>query len=503
MSDTLSSLSNGGVNSSIPLQAGRGVQQPNPLQQIGQFANTVNALNQAKMFPGALALQGGQQTLQDQEIQSGHIGLQQRFNQAVANSMVPLLQSGQPFTHSNTTAALGRAEGLGLATNGWTAYIAAAPQGDGPAYDSYIRNGIVAFSQPAGQAVAAVSPGQQNIDVGTAIQPVLKGAPGTANQGQILQAPGAVQTYPSRAAQLQQVTWKDQNGVEHFGTNADWATARGQNSLISAPVPVGSAGTQPPAQPPGQSILGTGHYPAAAPGTSMSGPMPGTVQNEEASALSAHSANQRAATFASDIFPIQQAQMALANAPTGKGSQAIHDVSSYLNTFAPPVLQKALSFISPIMTPDEVTAFDEAKKYTTQVRLGAPGATRSNEGLETAGAASPSVEISRPAAQLVLRGMLGLRRMEQDATLTFNKSGLPPAAYDKFQSEFATKADPRVYTFDQMTPAQRAQTLASFGKPADTVQGRANQKARSDFVAQVEGAERNGIISAQGAQNAQ
>jgi hypothetical protein len=217
--------------------------------------------------------------------------------------------------------------------------------------------------------------------------------------------------------------------------------------------------------------------------------MPGTPEAETASAMSAHGANVRAASFATDMFPLTQAQKALATAPTGKGSEAVHDVSSYINTFAPTALQKALSFISPAMTSDQVAAYDEAKKYLTQGQLGQSGANRSDAGLTTAGAASPSTTISKEAAQLVLRGMIGLRRMEQDGTVQFNASGQPPAAYDQFMTKFSTTADPRVYTFDQMTPAERNQTMTALAKTP------AKQAA---FVAAVEQAEKNGIMSAPG-----
>lgn len=478
----------GGIDASIPLQAGRGVQQPNPLQTISQFAGIQNALNQNKNFP--LVQQGMQIANQRAQLglQSDQSSLINQQRQLGYASLAPLLAKKGPLTLDDITSGLAGFEKSG----GVSAPVLNEMQhiqltGDPAADDANFRAHILANAQPANAAAGAVTPGVSTVDTGTGIQPVTVGARGLPGQGAITPAGAPVQVYPSRTTQLQPVTWKNGQGVDQQGTMADWAHAHDMDSSIGPATPVGG-GAAP------SSIPGNGAYvPKGAPGASgaapsgpIPGPSPGTPENLAASAMSAHAANQRAATFSSDLFPLQQAQTALANAPTGKGSQIAHDASAYINTFAPAWVQKGLSFISPVMTPDQQAAYDEAKKYLTQGQLGVPGATRSNEGQTVAGAASPSTEISPQAAQLVLKGMIGLRRMEQDATLSFNKSGLPPSAYDKFQTEFATKADPRAYTFDQMSPTERQQTLASLKDPGK----------RAAFIRQVQGAEANGVLSA-------
>lgn len=476
----------GGIDASIPLQA-RTPTPTNPLQTIGEFANVQNALNQNKLFPGALALQGGQQTLQGQQIQSGQSNLIQQQRTLGYASLVPTLAKKGPITLDDLTTALAGAEKSGVVTQPVLSELSSIPLTGNPAVDdANFRAHIAANSQAPANAAAQVTPQPAGgIGTGPDYQPLSANPAGLPNAGQVAPGGAPIPVYPSREAQLGQVTWEDSAGVKHYGTQADWAKARGQDALI---------GPATPSSAPAPS-LGTGRFPTApAPPTgSIAGPSPGTPENATASALAAHSANQRASTFASDMFPLQQAQTALANAPTGKGSEAAHAASSYINTFAPAFVQKGLSFISPIMTPDQQAAYDEAKKYTTQIQLNAPGATRSNEGQSAAGAANPSVEISPQAAQLVIKGMIGLRRMEQDSTLEFNKSGLPPAAYDKFQTQFATQADPRAYMFDQMNTAQRQQTLSSFKTTA----------ARNAFIQQVERAEQNKVLTAPGATNAQ
>src|ERR1700742_811781 len=88
----------GGVNADIPLQAGRGVQQPNALQQIGQFAATQNLLNSNRLFPlqqqqmeNQLALFPGQLQQQQQATQGGAVNLSNLVNRSVYQSLTPLL----------------------------------------------------------------------------------------------------------------------------------------------------------------------------------------------------------------------------------------------------------------------------------------------------------------------------------------------------------------------------------------------------------------------------
>jgi hypothetical protein len=487
----MSDIQSDGIDSSIPLQAGRGVQQQNPLQAIGQFANIQNAINQSKLFP----LQQQQMEIANQRsglgLKSDQSSLIQQQRQLGYASLAPLLAKKGALTLDDVTSGLAGFEKSG----GVSAPVLNEMQhiqltGDPAVDDATFRAHILANAQAPAAAAGAVLPGQATIDTGTGIQPVTVGARGLPGQGAVTPAGAQVETYPSRASQLQQVTWTDSHGVTQQGTNADWAHAHSMDSLIGPASPVAGA-PSPSAIPGNGAYVPKGVAPSATPASGpIPGPSPGTSENATASAMSAHVANQRAATFSSDLFPLQQAQTALANAPTGKGSQIAHDASAYIGTFAPAWVQKGLSFISPVMTADQQASYDEAKKYLTQGTLGAPGATRSNEGQAAAGAATPSVEISPQAAQLVIKGMIGLRRMEQDATLSFNKSGLPASGYDKFQTEFATKADPRAYMFDQMTPEQRNQTLSSFK----------DQAKRQAFISQVQRAEKNGVLSAPNAQ---
>jgi len=497
-----------GLNPAISLQAGAQLQQQqqqqNPLQTFGQVLQTKNALNQLQLFPGQMQQQ--QLAIQGQDLANQMAQLQQHQQRLTyfAGLMLPELvdANGQP-----TTGVAGKDIAKSLATAVSDGYLQPSEAVQlqtslpGGAQDDPVANRRWVLQHFAANQVAGGHINEILGALGRSPSTVATGGGTIAGStaGPLAQGAGSFQPQsyvPNTVGPGQAAAPETRIGPDGKPIIAP-AGAYMPPNLVSpqgvqqlTPQSQGLGGAQAPgAAPPGTQLpLPSPAAPPRLPGAGgapMAGMPVGTPEYMAATAGDARSANQRAATFASDMFPLTQAQQALANAPTGKGSQAAHDVSSYLNTFAPEWLNKALSFVSPVMTKDEVAAYDEAKKYLTQGQLGVSGATRSNEGLSTAGAASPSTQISKEAAQLVLKGMIGLRRMEQEGTLEFNNSGLPPADYGKFSANFATKADPRVYTFDQYTPQQRSDVLASIKDP----------QKRTQFMAQVERAEQNGILS--------
>lgn len=136
------SLSASDVQSSIPLQAGRGLQQQtNPLQTITEFAQAKNALNNLQLF-------SGQQQLQQQAVQGGQVNLANLQNASAYRALTPLLAGG-PITHDSLTTALGSVESnLGLPTHQiLNDVVATDPGGDGPDFDSKIRAMIASRSQ--------------------------------------------------------------------------------------------------------------------------------------------------------------------------------------------------------------------------------------------------------------------------------------------------------------------------------------------------------------------
>lgn len=226
----------------------------------------------------------------------------------------------------------------------------------------------------------------------------------------------------------------------------------------------------------------------------VGGNPPGFDATTAAAAQQQTAMTARAQGYANDMYPLFKAQQELAGAPTGKGSESGYDAGALLQTYTPEWLHRAVSYgstlggaLGGIMNPEQTVAYAEANKYLTQAALGVAGATRSNEGGQTAAAASPSVLIPKPAAQAVLQGMIGLRRMEQDQTIQWQQSGLPVQALPGFVSRFQTNADPRVYVWDQLQPAQQKQLLEKMS-PAQ----------QGEFVGKVNRAKANGLYNTMG-----
>lgn len=174
----------GGVDASIPLQAGRGVKQADPLQTIGQFANIQNALNTAKLNPllakqldlanqrSAIGLQSDQSSLIQQQRQLGYA------------SLAPLLAKKGALTLDDVTGGLAGFEKSG----GVSAPVLNELQhlsitGNPAVDDATFRAHILANAQAPAAASRAVTPGQGTIDTGPTITPVLTGAPGMPDQG--------------------------------------------------------------------------------------------------------------------------------------------------------------------------------------------------------------------------------------------------------------------------------------------------------------------------------
>lgn len=263
--------------------------------------------------------------------------------------------------------------------------------------------------------------------------------------------------------------------------------------LAAGGVPVNADGS-PIANAPATPPAGAVNIPG---GGLVTGNPPGFDQAIDFQAKQAQQMADRSHTFANDMYPLFKAQQELAIAPTGAGSEWGYHMGSLMSTQSPEWLHRAASYVTNmggligggIMTPEEVSAYAQANKFLTQGTISAPGGTRSNEGAQMAAAATPSVTIPKPAAQAVLQGMIGLRRMEQDQTTQWQNSGLPVSSLNKFVTDFQTKADPRVYVWDQLPKAQQSKIFEGM-----------NPTQQAQFAAQVTGAKQRGIYNTQGTQ---
>lgn len=175
----------GGIDASIPLQAGRGVPAPvNPLDSLGRFAEIQNALNSAKLNPGALQIQA-------QSIQTGQLSLAERQKQAAWAHLAPLLAE-QQITHSMTTGGFASAEHNGIITAPALSDLTGLPAGDGPAYDRMVRARIMAYAQPPENRAAAVTPETRLANTGRELIGFTTPARGMPGQGNIQRGAGSV-----------------------------------------------------------------------------------------------------------------------------------------------------------------------------------------------------------------------------------------------------------------------------------------------------------------------
>jgi hypothetical protein len=153
-------MAGGGVNSAIPLEAGQGVPQTNPLASAGQLVGTLQGINALKLFPG-------QMQLQQQQIQGGAASLAAHLNQVGANAMIPALADPN-LTMAKLTHYAGAAEGVANGTTqGILGQVAAIPfPPDTPQWAQAAKAIIASQAQTSPEsavAQAAGVPGTQTV----------------------------------------------------------------------------------------------------------------------------------------------------------------------------------------------------------------------------------------------------------------------------------------------------------------------------------------------------
>jgi len=166
---------------------------------------------------------------------------------------------------------------------------------------------------------------------------------------------------------------------------------------------------------------------------------------------------QAAAGSASELSGLQSALgnlRSLGPEGTGPGAAGRGRVASFLNAAGlgrlPGVDPKKIEDL------DEATAYlnSAAKSGTLNAAPGqAPGA-----GAPT----TPNLDISQPAAINLVRAQIGLKRLQQAQARSYpgQDSG---AGYSGHAATFASDQDPRAYSFDLRTPAEKQKLLDSLG----------------------------------------
>lgn len=216
----------------------------------------------------------------------------------------------------------------------------------------------------------------------------------------------------------------------------------------------------------------TGRYkgsaaPAGGPRTGGTTVAPTLVKTQQASAEQYIADSRAAGGYQDRVYPLQQAAKALETAKTGEGSEALQSIASRIQTLTPDALK---NIIPNIRTPDEIAAYDEARKYLTMAQQNRPGADRSDAGLATAGASSPSTHISPAAAKLLVQAQLGVERSKQAQLLEFNATHPQGTEgdYSRWLADRSAKVDPRAFITDSQSVPERKSYYERLGKDEKT-----------------------------------
>lgn len=455
------SLTTGGVDSSIPLQAGKGIgQQPDALTQIGKFATIQNALNQAKLFPGQLQLQG--QAIAGNTADLGRVA-QVRWAQMMAPILAdPNISDDDLPKHGTQAAAV--LETMGLPGHMITRSLAAT---GGPG----IRNQYAALARSStavpGGEMGAAFPQQDTRVVGNRIQGFQTGQPGSTDAG-VPTPVGGGTAIPMSAAELAQpYEYTDANGNRQLSTigkvalergvdprsllpsmplqrtpaspsNAPPAisqpqaapgTARGgvrdingkpvgpQNApRYNGPLPVAPPGLAPPVG--GDSVPGPG---TALPGgglITVPGTTPGLIPSLEASGKVYDAAMTNESQYSRRVLPLKEAMVALNNTSTGRGTEATNNIAGFLQARAPELYKQFVGEKSA----DAIKNFDLSNKYLQDYINQSGLAQHSDYGAAMSQAAFANNHISQEASKQVVAVALGLENMQHAALTEFNKT---------------------------------------------------------------------------------
>lgn len=172
-----------------------------------------------------------------------------------------------------------------------------------------------------------------------------------------------------------------------------------------------------------------------------------TAANEAAGKqYSADLAN--ASGYANRLYTLNQALSGLQGATTGQGSEGLQNLKSILTTFNVPLPSGGV---------DSVKNFDEANKYLTQYATAQASGLGENTDskLATVLSGNASTHINNLAAQDVVRATIGMEQMKNAQLKAFQESGLAPAQYQKFATQFNQKINPGVFVWNNMTNAAK------------------------------------------------
>lgn len=456
------SLGTGGIDDSIALQAGRGVQQPNPLATIGQFANIQNALNTAKLNP----LMAQQLSLANQRsalgLQSDQSSLIQQQRQLGYASLAPLLAKKGALTLDDITTGLAGFEKSGGVSAPVLNEMQHIPLTGDPAIDdANFRAHILSNAQAPNAAAGAVLPGVATVDTGPDIQPITIGARGLPGAGAVASAGAPItkgiapqfvgtgagsvptnngapvgspitnQLSPAQLATPTQIG-VDKNGAPIMGTLGQFLGKTGAS-------PLGTGRQIPPA------LRGPN---APAPGVVTGlGPAQNAAQTETggASAKAFNDITDQGVAARSQGAVLDNMLADTSQFTTGPGAETIQKLREVGTRLGFPVDATATS------------ASESFNKLASQL-ANAQGAG-SDARLAVNQSANPHSSLSPGGVDMILRQLRGnADYLQARQTLA---AGYPDKA-DRagFEKSIGGNLDPRVFQYARMDPAQKATFLS-------------------------------------------
>lgn len=457
----------GGIDASIPLQAGRGIEQPNPLKQIGEFAGIQNALNQAKLNPGALELQ-------KQAIQAGASKSQQTVNQVAYQALTPFLRPGADLSIGALTTQLASIEhNLGIPTGGILPdIIQATTNGDPATAGERVRMLIASRAMISPESAVTVAAGSPTTrDTGLGIE---SGTQQSAVGGGGFAPASTTQVYPTRGQQMVPTPISPGAGGAPRVAPLGYTSTPELSGLPS----MGTGRINVPAS------LRNPNAPSPAASTEPAGARQTGVGPEEERRLAATGeAAGRGFQAISDEGVKARAQDALlGNMMTDltmftSGSQADRTLGfkRFLSSWGAPVGQ---TFGVNEKTVAAQESFDKlANQLADAQGAGSDARLHVNQG------ANPSSGLSPGGADFILRQLRGnadyLRARQQFADQWGDKSDL-----QGFNATVTRNLDPRVFQYERLTPEQKS----------DYFKGIKDAKEREAFKRSHAWATTNGLI---------
>jgi hypothetical protein len=143
---------------------------------------------------------------------------------------------------------------------------------------------------------------------------------------------------------------------------------------------------------------------------------------------------------------LQTAKDALALTHTGRSSEAVHNIYSFLKTQG----------VSPSFIDGDVTNYDIARKALLSFAASQGSASGTDLGLDTALHSNASTDIDTGAANHVINQNIGLQRMKLAQVMEAPPGG---NGYGSHVTNFANQNDPRAFAWDSYTPQERQEII--------------------------------------------